>query len=171
MAINLSPAWTVTILAALFTTVEIGVTWFTVMSLCVLTVARSLSLSAFSLCQLVLLLPRSFSGSVFVLLHLTKMSHRRIIGYYCYYYLHSMEQSPLVEANRFSAIQEIPQFLWNPKLHYSIHKCQPPVPMQSQIDPVHNPYPTSWRTILILSSHLRLDLPSVLFPWGFPTTL
>jgi len=131
----------------------------------------SLYLSAFSLCQLVLLLPRSLSWSVFVLLHLTKMSHRRIIGYYCYYYLHSMEQSPLAEANRFSAIQEIPQFLWNPKLHYRIHKCQPPVPMQSQIDPVHNPYPTSWRTILILSSHLRLDLPSVLFPSGFPTTL
>ena len=30
-------------------------------------------------------------------------------------------------------------------------------------------HPTSWRSILILSSHLRLGLPSVFFPIGFPT--
>ena len=31
------------------------------------------------------------------------------------------------------------------------------------------PYPTSWRSILILSAHLRLGLPSGLFPSYFPT--
>ena len=31
------------------------------------------------------------------------------------------------------------------------------------------PHPTSWRSILILSSQLCLDLPSCLFPLGFPT--
>ena len=30
------------------------------------------------------------------------------------------------------------------------------------------PHPTSWRTILILSTHLRLGLPSGLLPPGFP---
>ena len=30
-------------------------------------------------------------------------------------------------------------------------------------------HPTSWRSILILSSHQRLGLPSGLFPLGFPT--
>jgi hypothetical protein len=29
--------------------------------------------------------------------------------------------------------------------------------------------PTSWRSLLILSSHLRLGLPNGLFPSGFPT--
>ena len=31
------------------------------------------------------------------------------------------------------------------------------------------PHPTSWRSIIILSTHLRLGLPSGLFPSGFPT--
>ena len=32
------------------------------------------------------------------------------------------------------------------------------------------PHPTSWISLLILSSHLRLGLPSGLFPSGFHTT-
>jgi hypothetical protein len=71
-----------------------------------------------------------------------------------------MEQGPSWEASRSSPCQEIPCVLWNPKVHYRIHKSPPPVPILSHNNPVHAPpHPTSWRSILILSSHLRLGLP------------
>ena len=41
----------------------------------------------------------------------------------------------------------------------------------SRASPIQSIYPhsTPWRSILILSTHLRLGLPSGLFPSGFPT--
>jgi len=66
-------------------------------------------------------------------------------------------------------VQEIPHILWKPKVHYRLYKCSSHVRILIQINPIHAPHPTSWRSTLILSSHLLLDLPKVLFTSGFPT--
>ena len=53
-------------------------------------------------------------------------------------------------------------------LQYSQAPANCPYPEPTPSSP-HNPIPTSSRSILILSSHLCLCLPSDLFPSGFPT--
>ena len=74
---------------------------------------------------------------------------------FIYLLTYSMEQSPSWEANRFSATQEIPHTVWNSKDHYCIHKCLPPVPVLSQLDPVHTP------TSHFQKFHLNIILPSM----------
>jgi len=76
-----------------------------------------------------------------------------------------MHQSPSVKVNRFSASQEIPRILLNPKVHCHVFKLPPPLPVLSQINPVQ----LLVRSILILSSYLPLGLPSCLFSSSFLT--
>ena len=60
-------------------------------------------------------------------MHFLKAVQQEKKNYLLTYLLtHSIQQRPSWEANRFSASQEIPYILWNPKVHYRIYKCPPP---------------------------------------------
>ena len=84
-----------------------------------------------------------------------------------YLLTYSMQQSPW-ESNRFVASQEIPCILWNGRFitAFTSARCLS-LSWASSIQSIP-PHPTSWRSILILSSYLCLGLPSCLFPPGFP---
>ena len=81
-----------------------------------------------------------------------------------------MEQSPSCEANWFSARQEIPLHITEPEgsLPHSPSARHLSLSWATSIQSIL-PHSTSWRSILILSSHLHLCFPSDLFLSGFPT--
>jgi len=80
-----------------------------------------------------------------------------------------MEQSPSWEYNRFLASQEIPAFYGTRRfITACTSACQLSLSWVSSIQSIP-PQPTSWRSILILSSYLCLGFPGGVCPSGFHT--
>jgi hypothetical protein len=83
-----------------------------------------------------------------------------------------MELSPSREAVSCAAIQELLSNLWNPKVRYTMFtKALNWISFLSQIDQSIPTHPINLTSILIMSTHLRLDLPSGLFLSGYPTNI
>jgi len=81
---------------------------------------------------------------------------------------YSMVQSPSWEANWFVTSQEIPRISRNPKVHYRTHNRPPTVSILGQPNPVHIPTSHLLEIHPILSTHLRLRLPSGCLQRNYP---
>jgi hypothetical protein len=61
-----------------------------------------------------------------------------------------MQLSPSWGAANCAATQEFPKTVWNPKVHYRVHKSPLLVPTLNQINPVH--------TVLSYFSKIHFDI-------------
>ena len=74
--------------------------------------------------------------------------------HFAYSLCYCKEQSASWGVSTFSASQEFSHILWNPKVHYPIHKCLTTVPILSQLNPVYA------CTSHSLNIHLNIIFPS-----------
>jgi hypothetical protein len=85
---------------------------------------------------------------------------------FSYSLTHSLiELSPSRETANCAAPQKLPSILWNPKVHYHVHKSPPLVSILSQINPVHT-IPSYLSEI-----HFNIVHPPMSLSSGVPTNI
>jgi hypothetical protein len=65
---------------------------------------------------------------------------------------------PFLRTANCAANQELPSSLWNPKVHYRVHKSSPLVPILILIDPIH--------IILYFLSKIHFNIVHTLMSWS-----
>jgi hypothetical protein len=63
-----------------------------------------------------------------------------------------VQQHPFWETNSRSAVQKIFRLLWNPTIHYPVHKSRPLKYIHSQMNPIHTLTPIRFNNSLLLST-------------------
>jgi hypothetical protein len=81
------------------------------------------------------------------------------------------ELSPSSGAANCAATQERPSILWNPKVHYRVHKSLPLILILSHINPIHTIPCYLSKIHFNIVTHSRVGLPSGVFPSGFPNNI
>jgi hypothetical protein len=76
-----------------------------------------------------------------------------------------MELSPSREGVDFADTEELPRILWNPKVHYRVHKS----PILNQTNPINTTSSYLSKIHINIIIHYYLGLPSGLFSSDFPT--
>ena len=103
-----------------------------------------------------------------------KLETLTVPSLYIYIYIYTYLLTPwcrvlLEKLTGLQLVKKIPALYGTPRFITAFTSFRHP--SLSWASPIQStcPQPTSWISILILSTHLRLGLPSGLFPSGFPT--
>ena len=100
--------------------------------------------------------------------------HLKIIGFKMVIWIEfhtklTSQKIPWSRVLQKSSASQIPRIIWDPVACYRFQKGSPLDPILSQINRLYAFQSTSGRSILILSSHQSICLPSGLFPSGLHT--